>query len=361
MLIGHGGNRQKLAQDLGCTIDDIIDMSSNLNPLGPPDFIAPLIKEKIHVIESLPPADAHGMRLKFARHHQIDDTRVAAGNGTTWFIYTIPKALNIKKAVIVGPTYSDYEDACRMNQTQTSFLGAEPQREFVPDMESVSTLAGFADLVFICNPNNPTGALIDKEIISGLIQKHPQTLFVIDESYLPFLPDADELSFVKEARYDNLIVLSSMSKIFRIPGLRTGFITASSKITSKIMAHYQPWSVNAVAQTVIEYIFDHPEIIEPFYKRTREYTAAEKDHFLNKMASCPGLKLFEGHAYFILAQLAGSHVAPDVCQKVGQERILIRDCSNFQGLSEKFIRFSLKKREENDALAGVLKKVLSDG
>ncbi|MCP4671035.1 MAG: aminotransferase class I/II-fold pyridoxal phosphate-dependent enzyme, partial [Desulfobacula sp.] len=247
MIQGHGGNIGKLARTLQCSSDEIIDMSSNLNPLGPPENIKDVIVDNFVSIQSLPEVDAITMRKGFAKFHGIDHDNVVAGNGTTWFIYTIPKALEAKKVLITGPTYSDYKDACMMHGIKFEHCHSKAANMFDLDIDEVSRLAQLSDMVFICNPNNPTGTLISKDKLEYLILKHKDTIFIIDESYLPFVENARDISLVANTRYNNLIVLTSMSKIFRIPGLRTGFLSAKKNLIEKIMVYYQPWSVNALA------------------------------------------------------------------------------------------------------------------
>ncbi|MCP3941810.1 MAG: pyridoxal phosphate-dependent class II aminotransferase [Desulfobacteraceae bacterium] len=358
MIQGHGGNKNKLAGQLGCPVEDIIDMSSNLNPLGPPENIHDLIKEKLSAIHSLPEPDAASMANGFASYHGIDSNNVIAGNGTTFFIYTIPKALGAKKVGIIGPTYSDYKDACTMHGVEYIHCLAQREQKFQLDINEISATAEVCDLIFCCNPNNPTGVLIPKDEIAYLIKKHRKTCFVVDESYLPFVDNAMDLSFVSDTHHPNLLVLSSMSKIFRIPGLRTGFLSGDPGLIDQLMEYYQPWSVNSLAQEVITDIFAHPADIEPFYEKTRAYIRQEKQVFTQALAGIEGLRLFGTSTYFILAEL--EHMtASDFCRGIGQDKILIRDCGNFYGLSERFVRFSLKTRPINLALADGIKKVLT--
>ncbi len=360
MIQGHGGNKNKLARQLCCPVTDIIDMSSNLNPLGPPDTIHAIIRERLSAIHSLPEPDAASMCRGFARYHDIDPRNVMAGNGTTFFIYTIPRALGVKKVVIAGPAYSDYKDACRMHGIDHTHCLAKKEQNFQLDIDKISEMAKDADLVFLCNPNNPTGALTPREKIAFLIKRHPDTCFVVDESYLPFVDDAQNLSFVSDTHYPNLLVLSSMSKIFRIPGLRTGFLSGAIPLIDKVMGYYQPWSVNSLAQEVITDIFAHPEAIEPFYEQTRVYIREEKQVFVQALQGVFGISLFDAPTYFILAEL-GRMTAPDFCRAIGQDKILIRDCGNFYGLTDRFVRFSLKTRQINLALADSIKKSLAHG
>ena len=235
---------------------------------------------------------------------------------------------------------------------------AKKEQNFQWDIDALSGMAKGADLVFLCNPNNPTGVLTPKDKIVHLLKRHPNTCFVVDESYLPFVDNAQDFSLVSDTYYPNLLVLSSMSKIFRIPGLRTGFLSGAVPLIDKVMGHYQPWSVNSLAQEVITDIFAHPETIEPFYEQTRVYIRKEKQVFTQALQGIPGISLVDGSTYFILAEL-DRMTAPDFCRAIGRDKILIRDCGNFHGLSDRFVRFSLKTREINLALADSIKKGLA--
>jgi threonine-phosphate decarboxylase len=361
MITGHGGNVNALAERLGCSIDDIIDMSSNLNPLGPPPGLEAFLADNIGKIRSLPQADAREMINAFSRRYNVDAGRVIAGNGTTWFLYTLPLALKTRKMLILGPTYSDYRDGCVMHGVDYDYAMAGADTLFVPDLDRVSEMlaAGGFDTMVICNPNNPTGAMVEKEAILGLVRDYPQVRFVVDESYLPFVDNAEAISLVGEDRFPNLMVLSSMSKIFRIPGLRTGFLCADPKVIDSFMHYSQPWSVNALAQAAVIHLLDNKAATEAFTLETRTFVATEKALFTQSLADCPGIRFFPSHAYFLLAGLESPIEAPALCHRMGDERILIRDCTNFDGLSSQFVRFSLKARAINTKLVLALNKHLT--
>ncbi len=355
MITGHGGNLRALADRLKCSIDEITDMSSNLNPLGPPPGLVEFIGKNINKIYSLPDVNASKMIEAFSEYHGIDPNRVLAGNGTTWFIYTLPIALKLRKMLIAGPSYSDYKDACIMHSVNYSYYMTCKESSFSIDTGEISMIMSdksqAIDAFVLCNPNNPTGNFVSKEEIISLLSKHKDIIFIIDESYLPFMDRAESISFVKETSFPNLIVLSSMSKIFRIPGLRTGFLCASPLIIDKIMQFYQPWSVNSLAQASIIYIFKNKEKIAPFLEQTRAFIKKEKQFFMDYMGKNKDIKLFNSEAYFILAELANGIKSDKICRYIADRKILIRDCANFEGLSDKFIRFSLKTREQNIRLA----------
>lgn len=360
MITGHGGNVDALAKRVGCSIDEIIDMSSNLNPLGPPPGLEAFLGENMGRIRSLPQADAGDMVDAFSRCYNMDANRVIAGNGTTWFLYTLPLALKVKKMLIAGPSYSDYRDGCIMHNVAYDYAMASAENNFNIDMDKISAMLATKefDTAVICNPNNPTGALVEKEAITELLELYPHIRFVIDESYLPFVDKAEKISLVGENRFPNLIVLSSMSKIFRIPGLRTGFLCGDPEVIEGFMHYYQPWSVNALAQAAVIYLLENKSLTNDFTKTTRRFVATEKELFQQSLAHCPGIRLFPSQTYFILAEIDKPMDAATLCHAMGNGKILIRNCTNFDGLSSQFVRFSLKSREINEKLATELRKNL---
>ncbi len=186
MIKGHGGNVSALAQKINVPVEEIVDMSSNLNPLGAPEIIQTILKDKMQAIRSLPDADAHGMAQAFCNYHGIGIKNAIAGNGTTWFIYTLALALKPSRALVLAPTYSDYNDACIMHGVDVEHYTMDPDQYFAPDLSDLSQKIEGKDMAFICNPNNPTGALISKESLLWLIKKHIQRPVGICRDYRRF-------------------------------------------------------------------------------------------------------------------------------------------------------------------------------
>jgi len=346
MLNGHGGNIYDIAHRLGCAPSEIIDMSSNVNPLGPPPGLVNFLKENLNVITALPQVDANLLILSFADRYGVDPAFVLAGNGSTQFIYSTPLALGTKKALIIGPTYADYADACRMHNIHFEYFIAHESQGFKADINMIKKQVKGFDTVFICNPNNPTGTLYTADEIESLCRSLPNTHFIIDESYLPFVISGDTESMIGRG-LPNIIILNSMSKIFRISGLRIGFIIASKNIIEALIRYSLPWSVNALAQAGVRYLMEHKTEVNAFIDRTHELVETEKKRFAEKLKNAAGIKLFASTTSFMLAKSVNRHRADAICQALLNERILIRNCSNFKGLSNRFIRISLKNRETN--------------
>lgn len=353
MIIGHGGNIHEVAERLGCDASEIIDMSSNLNPLGPPEGLKAHLASKMDTIIALPEVDSKRITQAVANQYGVSPECVLAGNGTTQFIYAIPRAIGVKRALIVGPAYADYASACQMHGVEYAYHATAEADNFVPQFSDLNGAVRGYDTVFFCNPVNPTGALMAAGDVEKLAKAHPETRFVIDESYLPFVREAEQETLVK-ARLPNVIVLNSMSKIFRIPGLRVGFIIAPAPLMRSFVGYQLPWSVNALAHEAVLYLNENQKEIERFLARSRDFFYVERRLFEDTIAGKIDLKLFPSATYFLLARLPQHLDAAGVCEQLLQRKILIRNCSNFQGLSDRFIRFSLKSRKINARLADAL-------
>lgn len=357
MIRGHGGNIHQLAREHGCRPEAIIDMSSNVNPLGPPPGLIDHLTDRLSTITALPPVDAAGIVEAFSSRHGLDPARVIAGNGTTQLIYSIPTAFKTRRALILGPTYADYADACAMHGVPYRYHLTTDANGFVPDLDALDRDLAGADTAFICNPNNPTGTLIPGRELASFCRAHPEVRFVVDESYLPFVADGEAESLMTQSP-DNVSVLHSMSKIFRVPGLRIGFFIGSDGPARAVRGYALPWSVNALAQEAVDYLMTAP-VTDPFIRDSRAFLSAQREALTAALTAIPGIRPFPGRTSFILARLDGKINGPGLCQALGRERILIRCCENFVGLSDRYVRFSLKTEDVNRTLIESIRRHLA--
>ncbi|MDD2463514.1 MAG: aminotransferase class I/II-fold pyridoxal phosphate-dependent enzyme [Desulfobulbus sp.] len=348
MIQGHGGNVFALAEALGCPAEDITDMSSNINPLGTMPGLIAHIKERLNRIRVLPEVDARASIRAIAKLLDVAPERILAGGGTTQFIYTACAALQAKRVLILGPTYADYTDGCRVHGIEPEFFISKAGDNFLPQMERLRQALAQVDTVFLCNPNNPTGQLIDHQTLRALCTAHPQVRFIIDESYLPFAP-VDQTQSMTSCGLDNVIVLWSVSKIFGMPGLRAGFLVANQGVVERFSRYMQPWCVNSLAQEAVCFLGDHLAEVSAFIDQTRAFLARESV-LLNKRLGDARLTLFPSMTSYYLMQLGEHTSATEVCALLGRQRFLIRNCANFHGLDERFIRIALKDSATNEAV-----------
>jgi len=353
LIKGHGGNIYDLAERLGCDASEIIDMSSNVNPFGPPPGLIDYLKDHILKINALPEVDAGNTSAAFSDRYGIDRNRVLAGNGTTQFIYSIPQVLQAKRVLIVGPTYADYADGCRMHGVLFEYYISEESKKFNPDFAGLETSLNGIDTVFICNPNNPTGVLIPGNDLLSLIRGYPNIRFVIDESYLPFVSHGDEESLISE-EHPNLLILHSLSKIFRIPGIRIGFLIASKSTIEKYLPYMLPWNVNSLSQAAVEYLMENRTETEFFIRSTCDRLRIERELLKDTLSRSSSLTVYPSTTSFMLARLNEGFIAEDTVEYLSHHKILIRNCANFEGLSNRFIRLSLKSSDANRMAARLL-------
>ncbi|WP_028313989.1 aminotransferase class I/II-fold pyridoxal phosphate-dependent enzyme [Desulfatibacillum aliphaticivorans] len=359
MIVGHGGNIAEAAAKMGLKPSDIMDMSSNTNPLGPMPGMLDYLKNSMDCSVNLPEADAGSTTQAFADLHGLDAANVLAAGGTTQFIYSLPRIFSSGKALILGPTYSDYADACLMNNMPFARGFSEPGGSFKHDPADIASAAKDSNLVFWCNPNNPTGDLYTPDEIRWTAEKRPETVFVVDESYLPFVRDYADYSLAK-AKLDNVIVLSSFSKIFKVPGLRIGFAVAPPRLKEKLASYQLPWSVGSLAQKAVSFAADNYEDALAYVEKTAGYTAREHKIMEGRAASAKGLTAYPGAAPFVLFKLPERSDAQAVWKGMLENRLLIRNCANFQGLGPAYVRISLKDPQSNAKAVNLLASLAND-
>lgn len=355
MIEGHGGNVYAMARQLGCQPEEILDMSSNINPLGMPPGLQTCLQDHVDCIGMLPEADASTAGRNLAALLNVDACRVLAGNGTTQFIYSACAAVKMRKALIVGPTYADYADACRMHGIEPQYFLTHAGTGFEVDLAQLGRQIPGYHAVFICNPNNPTGRGIPVDALADLCRTHPQTHFIVDESYLPFSPGYENQSMA-HCRLENVSVLWSMSKIFGVPGLRAGFLIAGENTVSRFKRFMQPWSMNSMAQAAMDYLGNHRSAVDAFITSTRDFLMTERQRFANRLDACQALTVFPSETSYLLIGLRRGLNAQTVCAHMAKARILIRNCSNFYGLSDSYVRVALKDEDANRSAARKLKE-----
>ena len=352
MIRGHGGNIDEAAKRAGCFPAEIVDMSSNINPLGPPPGLIEHLQQHMAAVCALPEVDARQAVAAYAGWQRLLPMTVLAGAGTTQFLYQIPRALHIGAALVVAPTYADYADALAINGVDYRHFMLDEKNGFFPDMEKLREAARSVDAVYVCNPNNPTGVFVPTDDLVRLARACPQTLFVVDESYLPFVNDAGDDSIAHRG-LANVIVLQSLSKMFCIPGLRVGFCVAPKQMADAVSRHSPPWAVNAPAQQAVAWIAGHAEVAAEHVARTRQFLETERAAFLHQLEGVPELQVFPGRATFMLFRHP-DRPAAEVLDALLGRRFLVRDCANFTGLSDRFFRVSLKSTEQNRQVSGLI-------
>ena len=350
---GHGGNLNFLAEQAGCAPGEILDFSSNINPLGHPEFIRASVSRALENIVHYPDPVAERLITAAAKVFGTGERNIVAGNGSEQLIYAIPRAFGLKKAMIAVPAYIDYEKSCRLAGLEVNYAYLDETDNFTPVSGKLDQLIESGMLVFIGHPGNPAGTAMPKEDLLKLAEKHPGTVFVIDEAFADFcgrdfsvLPDIPP----------NMVILRSLTKFYAIPGLRLGLAFASENNAALIRAQLPPWSVNTIAQeTGIKILTDSEE----YAQETRKNIDELRQDFSEQFAEL-GLKVFPGLANYLLLKLLAKQ--PEIYDRLLKEHhIAVRDCSNFAGLDSRFFRVAVKNQDENAYFIIALRQVLKGG
>jgi len=352
----HGGNVSEISRRYGIDEDKIIDFSANINPLGYPPGLKEMIIKKFDSVLNYPDIDSFELVSRLSKYHDISQDYIIVGNGSTEFIYSIPLAFKPTKALIVTPAFSEYEKGLKMAGTKVSYFQTEEKEDFSPDIARLcKRLREGFDIVCFCNPANPTGVLTSKDELCRVIACAGKTgtLAVIDEAFIDFV---EEESVKKEIlRFSNLIVLRSMTKFFGIPGLRIGYVIASTPCIAKIRETRPPWTVNSLGQKVAAYAFSDRDYI----RDTRQYVKAEREFLMAALSEIPGFKTYKSVANFLLVFMDNriSLSSKELRDYLAKNGVLIRDCSTFQCMGDRYFRVAVKKHEQNMILIEKLKEV----
>ncbi|MBR1542302.1 MAG: pyridoxal phosphate-dependent class II aminotransferase [Bacteroidaceae bacterium] len=339
MIEGHGDDSYRYGRKIE------MNFSSNIYSHADLSGLQTYLREKMGVISSYPEPEAFALEQQLAERHHINREEVLVTNGATEAIYLIAHAFNGLKAVVLQPTFREYADACVMNRSGVSSIFQMPgERERF-------LLPSDVRMCWLCNPNNPTGSVIEKHQLEQVITANPQVTFVIDQSYehfvmQPLFSAADALQF------DNVLLLHSLTKRYCVPGLRLGYVTGAEYLMQQLRTHKMPWSVNALAIEAGFYLLSHDiEGLPPI-----ESYLQEAQRLRNKLNALGVLVVWETCTNFMLVQLRFGKASALKDWLAENHGILIRDASNFKGLDNRFFRVAAQRPEENDKLVEEIKE-----
>jgi len=348
----HGGNLRKLASAAGLSPEDILDFSANINPLGPPEWVRPLMSRTIASLTHYPDPDCAALIKAISARYGVTEDEVIAGNGSTEILYIIPRSLPVSRAVVTVPAYSDYARASELAGLTVEKIIMKEEDGLRPDLKFIESRLKGNDLIFIGQPNNPTGLLCSADVLRDMALRNASVTFVIDEAFADFVEGMDRLT---GRRPPNVIVLLSFTKFFAIPGLRLGCLVADPAIISRIRTMMPPWSVNTLAQAVGEKAMGDKE----YARKTKAYCQTERKLLTEKLQSMPGLYVYPGEANYLMVRIDRKGLsAAALAQKLLPMGIAIRVCENFDGLDARFFRVAVRTAEENELLCNKLRDAL---
>jgi threonine-phosphate decarboxylase len=349
----HGGDVYQLARTLGLDLSQLLDFSANINPLGFPPGILGAIQAALPEIVHYPDRRGQKLRQELAAYHGLGKAQILVGNGSTELIYLMARALSPRKALIVAPAFSEYEQALEAAQAPVAFQVTAEADNF--------TLSGpldsqGADLVFLANPASPSGALLAPGLLLETVAQLEATgvYLLLDEAFVDFVEEAS----LKEqlAQFPHLMLLRSFTKFFAIPGLRLGYLLAAPELIRRLAAVQEPWSVNTLAQAAGRACLQDRD----YLARSRVLIRQEREFLLAGLQSLPGLQPFPSEVNYLLVKITRPDwTAASLRTALLSEKLVIRDASNFRGLEARFFRLAVRRREENQRLLEALRHFLT--
>ena len=351
----HGGNVREIARTYRLDEAGVLDFSSNCNPLGFPPGIRSLFQREAATILHYPDTLCTELLRELAQESGVGEKNIIAGNGSTELIYLIPRALKPRAALIINPTFGEYERSLSSMGCDIECIHLKERSHFRIKTDEVIPLLSRVEILYLCNPGNPTGVLTGRDEIQTLIQAAEKrgVVVVLDEAFMEFSDNHSLAHQVTQRK--GLIVLRSMTKFFGIPGLRLGYLLAPSGMIAAISPHKEPWSVNTLAQKAgITCLAD-----EPFRVKTRRFIVRERRYLFTQLSAIQGLVPYTSSTNFILSKITRRGLtSTTLYQSLAKKGILIRDCRSFRGMGSKFIRVAVKKRMHNDLLIRETRKIV---
>ncbi len=356
----HGSDLETIEKIYKIKKEDIVSFSANVNPLGISPKLKETLAERIDAIMSYPDREYTSLRRKIAEYVHTELENIIVGNGSTELISLFIQIKHPKKALIVGPTYSEYEREVALGGGITRYYRLEEEKNFNLDIRTLeSELTSDVDLLVICNPNNPTSSAITRNDMRKILDicKQKGIFIMVDETYVEFTEDVAKITSAPlTGYYNNIIILRGISKFFAAPGLRLGYaICGNGDLLKEMNQRKNPWTINSLAAIAGEIMFTDEEYI----RDTRNLIAAERTRITGILASCKNIQSFSPTANFILIKILKEEVTSmDVFEAAIRKGLMIRDCSTFPFLNNKFIRFCFMQPHQNDALLAVLLPLL---
>jgi len=368
--VEHGGNIYRLAEELNMQERNMLDFSAPVNPMGVSKKVKAELRRNLKYLDHYPDPDSKRLRKRLAQYHGIDTGTILCGNGSTELIYLLARTLKPGRVLIPVPAFPEYERACTTScNSQVTSYGLKEENSFEMDPENfIGAMEGklldqsprpsgsippsppFFDMVFLCNPNNPTGTLMKKDAVLRIADaaRAMKSYLVVDEAYMDFCPDESVIRDVEHNPY--LIVLRSMSGFYAIPGLRLGYGVFPGNLTAGLQNQKEPWTVNSLSQRAAVVALKD----KVFRKESLKFIAGEK-RFLEKNFRKLCIDFFSPAAHFYLVKMDN---ADEIRRQLSTRGILVRNCEDFRGLDSSYIRISVRSHRENTVLVKALESIL---
>lgn len=350
MELVHGGDWAGYRAEFGC---DALDFSANVSPLGLPAGVAAAITNALPTADRYPDPLCRELRAALAGAEGVPADWILCGNGAADLIFRLALAVRPRRALLPAPTFAEYEAALQTVGCAVQRVFLREENEFAVTEEFIDAVTPETDIVFLCQPNNPTGQVTPPALVERLVRRCAEcgAVLVVDECFLDFLPDRDAWTAKQLLRdASQLIILKAFTKLYAMAGVRLGYaLCGDAALLEKMRGAGQPWAVSSLAQAA-----GLAALQETAYAGAVRALIAEQRPRMAAGLRALGLRVMDGQANYLLFR-----ATPDFGEKLRRRGAVVRSCANYPGLDAAWYRTAVRTAEENTRLLQIMGEILA--
>lgn len=349
MQLVHGGDWMGYREQFG---RDSLDFSANVSPLGLPEGVAAAIMAALPAADRYPDPLCRTLRAALAEGEGLPAAEILCGNGAADLIFRLVMALKPRRALVLAPTFAEYASALELVNCTVERFFLREENDFALTKDFLEALHPGLDLVFLCQPNNPTGQLADPVLVRKIAEKCAScgAILAVDECFLDFLPDCENWTAKPLLEtMPNVLILKAFTKLYGMAGVRLGYcLCSNTNLLHRMQTVGQPWAVSGLAQAAgVAALKEHV-----YVEKVRTLIQTERPKLVAGLRAL-GLRVIEGKANYLLLQ------APETLgEALRRKGVVLRSCANYPGLDGTWYRTAVRTAPENEQLLNTLKEVL---
>lgn len=350
MKLVHGGDWAGYRAEFGC---DALDFSANVSPLGLPAGVAAAITNALPTADRYPDPLCRELRAALAGAEGVPADWILCGNGAADLIFRLALAVRPRRALLPAPTFAEYEAALQTVGCAVQRVFLREENTFAVTEEFIDAVTPETDIVFLCQPNNPTGQVTPPALVERLVRRCAEcgAVLVVDECFLDFLPDRDAWT-AKQLLRDapQLVILKAFTKLYAMAGVRLGYaLCGDAALLEKMRGAGQPWAVSSLAQAA-----GLAALQETAYAGAVRALIAEQRPRMAAGLRALGLRVMDGQANYLLFR-----ATPDFGEKLRRRGAVVRSCANYPGLDAAWYRTAVRTAQENTRLLQIMGEILA--
>lgn len=350
MKLVHGGDWAGYRAEFGC---DALDFSANVSPLGLPAGVAAAITNALPTADRYPDPLCRELRAALAGAEGVPADWILCGNGAADLIFRLALAVRPRRALLPAPTFAEYEAALQTVGCAVQRVFLREENEFAVTEKFIDAVTPETDIVFLCQPNNPTGQVTPPALVERLVRRCAEcgAVLVVDECFLDFLPDRDAWTAKQLLRNaPQLVILKAFTKLYAMAGVRLGYaLCGDAALLEKMRGAGQPWAVSSLAQAA-----GLAALQETAYAGAVRVLIAEQRPRMAAGLRALGLRVMDGQANYLLFR-----ATPDFGEKLRRRGAVVRSCANYPGLDAAWYRTAVRTAEENTRLLQIMGEILA--